>query len=209
MASRRLRREGKIPAVVYGRGAEPLPLTVDEATFVGLLPETAWYSTLITLRIAGETGRAAHPTVMIKEVQRHLAPRQLLSIDFRRTSMQERVQTTVPVIHTGESPGLKLGGILEHLVHEMPVECLPADIPEHFEADISQLEIGQSFRVRDLAVPDGVAVLAPEDDVIVLVAPPVTVEEVAPEIPAEEGAILQEVEEPERIGEREPETERS
>jgi large subunit ribosomal protein L25 len=201
-ASRRLRSQGKIPAVVYGRGAEPLPLTVDEMTFSGLLPGSAWYSTLITLRIEGATGTEAHPTVMIKEVQQRLVPRQLISIDFRRTSLQERVHAAVPVIHVGDSPGVKLGGILEHIMHEVAVECLPADIPDHFEADISQLDIGDNFRVRDLSAPEGVSIRASEDDVIVLVAPPVAVEELVAEEQEEEGAVVEGVEEPEVIGER-------
>jgi large subunit ribosomal protein L25 len=159
----------------------------------------------MTLLIEGAEEGVSPPTVMIKEVQRNLAPRELISIDFRRTSMEERVHATVPVIHIGESPGVKHGGILEHIVREIPVECLPADIPDHLEADVAQLEIGESFRVRELAAPEGVTILAPEDEVVVLVAPPVTVEEVAPEAPPEEGAVVPEVEQPEVIGEGEPE----
>jgi large subunit ribosomal protein L25 len=204
-ASRRLRQQGMIPAVLYGRGAEAVPLTVDEATFSSLLSESAWYSTLIELQIEGMSGAEARPTVMIKEVQRELVPRRLISIDFRHTSLQERIQTTVPVIHVGESPGVKVGGVLEHILHEVTVECLPADIPDRFEADISQLEIGDSFRVRHLSTPEGVTLRAAEDDVVVLVAPPVAAEELAAEVPTEEGAVVEDVEEPELIGERESE----
>jgi large subunit ribosomal protein L25 len=202
-AARRLRAAGKIPAVVYGRGAESLPVEVDEAAFLRAVPQTAWYSTVIQLNIEGAPRSESKRTVMITEVQQDLVKRRILSVDFHRISLRERVQAHVPVVAVGQSPGIKQGGILEHLVHEIAVECLPTDIPEHFEADISALEIGHSLRVRDLEAPEGVRIAAPEDEVVMLVAPPVRVEEVAPAPLGEEGAVVAEIPEPEVIGEQE------
>jgi len=206
-ASRRLRKEGKIPAVIYGRDAEPLPLAVDEATFRGAIPATALYSSLIRLQIKGEgKRRRTEATVMIKEVQRDLVERRFLSIDFRRTSLTESIQTPIPVVHVGESPGVKIGGILEHLTHEVVVECLPSDVPDHLETDVSELEIGDSLRVKDLVPPPGVSIVTPEDDVVIVVSPPAVIEEEAP-AEEEEGAVVEEAAEPEVLTERQREPE--
>ncbi len=211
-ASRRLRRQGMVPAVVYGRGREPVAVAVEEAALRRALPEPSWHSTVIRLRIAGLPDRTgaeedSEPTVMIKEVQRDLVRRCLLSMDFHRISLRESIHTQVPVVAVGQSPGVKVGGILEHLAHEVVVECLPTDIPDHLEADISQLEIGHSLRVRDLPAPPGVKIVASPDDVVLVVAPPARVEEVAPVVAPEEAAVVEERAEPEVIGEGEEESE--
>ena len=203
IASRHLRAGGQIPAIVYGRGADPVPVAVDEAAFAHALPPSAWYHTLIDLKIEGAgSGSKARPTVMIAEVQRDLVRRRVVSIDFRRVSLREKVHTHVPVRHIGESPGVKVGGIIDQVMHHVMVECLPTEMPDHLEVDISGLEIGDSVRVRDVVAPSGVRLLAPEDEVVIVVAPPVRVEEAAP-APVEEGALVEEVEEPEVVGESE------
>jgi large subunit ribosomal protein L25 len=205
-ASRRLRAQGLIPAVVYGQGREPVVIAVNAATFAKAVPATGWYSTLISLEIEGEGGGES-PTVMVKEVQRDLVRRQIISIDFRRVSLREAVETQVPIRHRGESPGVKLGGILDQVTHEVMVQCLPTDMPDHLEVDISGLEIADSVRVRDLTVPAGVKVLAAEDDVVIVIAPPLREEEITPAVEEEEGALVEEVAEPEVVGETEPEAE--
>lgn len=208
-AARRLRSSGQIPAVMYGRGADTVPLALDAAAFLQAMPEAQWYSTVITLRVEGAEQDDSEATVMIKEVQQDLVRRRLLSIDFQRISLQEKVHAQVPVVAVGQSPGIKQGGILEHIVHEVSLESLPSDIPDHLEADVSNLVIGDTLRVSDLAVPSGVTVLAPEDDVILVIAPPLREEEVAPAPAEEEGAVVEEVEEPEVITEREAPEEES
>lgn len=202
-ASRRLRAQGHIPAVVYGGGQEPVVVSVDEATFAKAIPASGWYSTLIDLKIEGADGGDERPTVMIKEVQHDLVHRQVVSIDFRRISLEETIQTHVPIRHVGESPGVKLGGILDQVTHEVMVECLPTDMPDHLEVDVSGLEIGDSVRVKDLMVPPGVEVAAAEEDVVIVIAPPLREEEVAP-VTEEEGALVEEVAEPEVISELQP-----
>ncbi|HUU55543.1 MAG TPA: 50S ribosomal protein L25 [Armatimonadota bacterium] len=201
-ASRRLRARGQIPAVVYGRGVDPVAVSVDEGTFARSVPPAGWYSTLISLKIEGGDGEADGPTVMIKEVQNDLAMQQVLSIDFQRISLLEMIQTRVPIRHVGQSPGVKQGGIVDQVTHEVVVECLPTAMPDHLEADISGLEIGDSVRVRDLIVPPEVKVMAPEDEAVIVIAAPVREEEVAPTVP-EEGILVEEAAEPEVIGETE------
>jgi large subunit ribosomal protein L25 len=200
-AARRLRRQGRIPAVVYGKGTESLPVSVDATEFVRALPETGWYSTLLHLKVENG-GVTANPAVMIAEVQRDPVRNRLLSVDFHSVSMLEKLHTQVPVIHVRQSPGVKQGGILEHIMHEVMVECLPTDIPERFEADISGLNIGDALRVRDLVAPEGVRILSPEDEAVIMVIPPVRIEEVAPSALVE-GAVVAERQEPELVGEGE------
>lgn len=201
-AARRLRAAGQIPAVVYGRGMESLPVTVDAALFARSVRETAWFSTLLKLRVEGAGVEDPDPSVMIVAVQREPVWQRPLSIDFHRISLQEKLHTHLPVIHINQSPGVRVGGILEQLAHEVLIECLPSDLPDHLEVDISGLEIGDSLRAKDLTPPPGVAILTPADEVIIVVAPPVRLEEVAP-TPVEEGAVVAEVAEPELVRERE------
>ncbi len=202
-ASRHLRIKGQIPAVVYGRGVEPMALAVDKAAFARAIRPSAWYHTLINLNIEGaKKAKDTRFTVMIAEVQRELVTRKMISLDFKRVSLSEKIHTQVGVRHIGDSPGVKMGGIIDQVMHEVIVECLPTEMPDHLQADISSLEIGDSIRVRDLAVPAGVKVLAPEDEVLIVIAPPVRVEEVAPTAVAE-GALVEEIEQPVVVGESE------
>jgi len=203
-AAKRLRAIGQIPAVVYGRDMQSLPVSVDAVTFSRVVRETAWFSTLLRLRIEGAELDDPTPSVMIAEVQRDPVRQRLLSVDFHRVSLQEKVHAVVPVVHIKQSPGVKRGGILEHITHEVMVECLPTDIPDHLEADISSLEIGDVLRVSNLTAPAGVRILSPADEIVIVVAPPVKLAEAAPAV-AVEGAVVAEREEPELIREREAE----
>ena len=205
-AAKRLRAAGRIPAVIYGRGVDNLLVSVEAATFARALPETGWYSTLIQLEVEGAPRGAKEHPAMIVEVQRDPVWQRLLSIDFHRISLREKLHAQVPVIHVGQSPGVRVGGILQHITHEVTVECLPTDLPDHLEVDISGMEIGDVLRVSDLAAPEGATILSPRDEVVISLAPPVRLEEVAA-APAEVGAVVEEREEPEVIGEREQEEE--
>ena len=202
IASRHLRLSGQIPAVLYGRGAEPIPLAVDRVVFAKALSPSAWYHTLVSLKVEGSEGGEDRPTVMIAEVQRDLIERRVISVDFRRISLSEKIHTHVPVRHVGESPGMKKGGILDQVTHELMVECLPTEMPDHLEVDITGLEIGGSVRVRDIVAVPGVRILAAEDDAVIVIAAPVRAEEVAP-APAGEGALVEDVPLPEVVGESE------
>lgn len=208
IANRRLRAAGKIPGVVYGRDEDPVAVAVDAQVFSKTVPEANWFSAVINLHIEGGQAGDQESSVMIREIQRDLVGRRLLSIDFLRISLQEAVRAHIPLVTTGESPGIKQGGILEHISHEVMVECLPTEMPDHLEIDISEMAIGDSLRLKDLVAPAGVTVIGQPDDVLVVLAPPVRIEEVAAEGELAEGALVEETAEPEVIGERKSEEER-
>jgi len=205
-AARRLRVQSKIPAVVYGRDMKAIPIAVDKAVFSHAVPEAAWFSSLFQLRIEGLEEGDDSPSCMIKEVQQDLVRRQLLSIDFHHISLQEAVNAQVPVVPVGESPGVKQGGILEQLLHEVTVECLPTAMPGRLEMDISSLEMSDSARVGEIELPDGVKLVTPAEEMVLLVAPPQAVEE-EPAAAEEMAEVVEEQPEPEVIGEKASEAE--
>jgi large subunit ribosomal protein L25 len=187
-AAKRLKEKGLIPAVLYGKGEPTVLLAVEEKAFLHAFREASYYSTLLKLTLEDGPSEGEGPSVMIKEVQHHPVSDRLLNIDFCRISLTERISTTVPLICRGEPRGLRQGGILEQVVHDLPVLCLPTDLPDHIEVDISQLEIGDALHIRDLAPPSGVSITAPEDEAVIILAPPVKVEEAVPAPAAEEEA---------------------
>ncbi len=150
---RRLRAAGRVPAVLYGGapGAsgrpEATPIAVDPKALMKILHSDSGANTLITLSVDG--GGAAK--VMLREYQLDPVTHNLLHVDFYRVAMDKLVRVTIPVVIKGEAPGVnQQGGILDFVHREIEVECLPADIPEHVEIDVSELMLGQSIRLRDL-----------------------------------------------------------
>jgi len=205
-AARRLRTQGRAPAVIYGKEFETLPVAVDLSELEPIFAEGQQSTALLRLHIDGKASRSS-PLVMIKEVQRDPLSGQVLNVDFHKISLKEKVTAQVPVVLTGESPAVRHGGILEHVLREIEVECLPTDIPDRFDVDISHLEIGHSIHLNELQAPDRVTVLTGADEVIAVMAAPKAVEEPAPaEAEAVEGE--EEPQEPEVLaqkGEREEE----
>ncbi len=144
----RMRREGRLPGVLYGGTAqrEALPIAVDPKALWRILHSETGANTLITLRLEGES-----PRVMVKEYQLDPVSRRLLHADFYRVAMDKAITVTVPVTLKGEAPGVKQqGGLLDFVHREVEVECLPGDIPEAIEVDISGLMLNQSLRLRDV-----------------------------------------------------------
>jgi large subunit ribosomal protein L25 len=148
----RLRREGRVPSVLYGgatgegRKPEALPITVDPKALLRILHSQSGANTIITLALGSES-----PKVMLKEYQLDPVSRHLLHADFYRVAMDKPITVTVPVVLRGEAPGVKQqGGMLDFVHREIEIECLPADIPEHIEVDVSELMLNQSIRLRDI-----------------------------------------------------------
>jgi large subunit ribosomal protein L25 len=169
-----MRLKGRIPGVAYGDDGAPLPLSLDEKSMQAILHSKGGRNALITLKIGG----AAHP-VLIKEIQRHPITRALWHVDFHRISLKKKIEARVPVHVTGEAPGVKVGGgVLEHLVREIRVRCLPTEIPAFVEVDISNLQLNQGLRAKELALPKGVEILMDAESVIVHVLTVHVVEEV-------------------------------
>ena len=192
-AVRHLRTQGLIPAVLYGRGKETLVLSVEKSAIIPHLAKGAYHTHLFDLKVAGKAKSAAPITVMIKEIQRNPITGKLLNIDFHAISLTDKVQAHVPVTFIGEPPGVKQGGILEKLHAEILVSCLPTQIPDHLEVNVSEMIIGDSVHARDLALPEGVELLTPADEVIVVLAHQARAEEVAPPVAVEEEAAEPEV----------------
>jgi large subunit ribosomal protein L25 len=147
--ARRTRRDNKVPAVLYGGGgAEATPISVEPRALLKILHSDAGANTLISLKLAG----GGDARVLMKDYQLDPVTHQVLHADFYRVAMDKMLRVTVPVVGRGEAPGVKQqGGIVEFVHREIEIECLPADIPEHIEVDISTLMLHQGLRVRDVA----------------------------------------------------------
>jgi large subunit ribosomal protein L25 len=181
-AARKLRAAGRVPAVLYGHGVGPMAVSVDARDLFHVLHGSAGTNVLVDLQVDG-----AQHLSLPRVIQRDHVRGRYLHVDFLAVRRDETVTVSVPVRVVGESPGVKAGGVIEHHLWELQVECLPGDVPDGIEADVSKLQVGDSLRVADLLPPQGVSVLTPlEDSVIAVVIPQVrVVEEV--EAAAEEG----------------------
>ncbi len=150
--ARRTRRAGKVPAVVYGAAAEgasrdAVSIAVEPKALLKILHSEAGANTLISLRLDG-----VETQVLVKDFQLEPVTHQVLHADFYRVAMDRMIEVTIPVLIKGEPRGVKLqGGLLEFVRREIQIECLPADIPEHVDVDVSELMVGQGVRVRDVA----------------------------------------------------------
>ncbi len=179
--SRRLRAAGRIPAVVYGKGAESKAISIDPSALQRLLQGSgAGMNTLIELSVDGTTR-----TVLVKELQRDPVRGRPLHTDFYLVDLDQTVEVSVPVRLVGRAPGVELGGILDHPLREIELECLPRAIPESVDVDVSALQVGDSIHVRDLELPEGASVRTDGDLAVASVVAPVVVEEPVAEEPGE------------------------
>jgi large subunit ribosomal protein L25 len=173
--ARRLRAAGQIPAVVYGVKEGGRAIAVDPKTLAKILRTELGANTLISLKLAG----ASDTRVLVKEYQIDPVTHQLLHADFYRVAMDKVIRVTVTVVPRGEPKGVKQqGGVLDIVHRQLELECLPADIPEHIEVDVSEMMVGQSVRVRDLATSDKWKAVSDPDMMLLHVIIP-KVEEVA------------------------------
>src|SRR5213595_1502829 len=144
--ARRVRREGKIPAVVYGAGKQAMPVSVDPRQVSRILHSETGHNTVFDLALDGERTKA-----MIVDWQYEPIKGSLLHIDLKRIAMDQKLKVNVPIELKGEPAGVKQqGGILEQILREVEIECLPTDIPSHIEADVTELVFGKVLRVADL-----------------------------------------------------------
>lgn len=177
-ASRRMRREGVVPGVVYSGGSEAQPFQVSERDIRNILSEGA---ALFDLKVEGDK---AVP-VVIKEAQHHPVRGSFQHLDLMQVNLDEEIQAEVAIELEGidDAPGVKGGGVLEHVTREVTVEALPTDIPDSITLDVSAMEVNDTLSLSAVTVPDGVKFVADEPDevTIVTVSPP-RVEEAAPEV---------------------------
>ncbi|HVO37610.1 MAG TPA: 50S ribosomal protein L25 [Spirochaetia bacterium] len=182
-AAGRLRREGKIPAVIYGH-TSPTAITVDAREFRNAFKRIT-ENTIVELHMPG----GVHE-VLVKDYQKDNLTGRVLHVDFYEFEKGKALRTRVPVRLTGNPIGVKEGGILETQLRELDVECLPKDLPEEIILDISELALDRALHIKDLTLPPGIRVLQAVDQVVCLVAHRKAEEEVAPaavegEVPAE------------------------
>jgi large subunit ribosomal protein L25 len=179
--ARTLRRDGKVPAIIYGHHREPQSLAVDAIDLQRLLDRVT-ASTVINLTISGDARRT-----LIREIQRHPFKRHVLHVDFQELVAGEKVTVDVPLIYHGTPEGVRSGGMLDQVMHELTLRADPSNIPDHIDVDVSGLVIGKPLHVSDLTLPAGVEVLAEDTATVAVVSAPRTAtEEVAtPEAIAE------------------------
>jgi large subunit ribosomal protein L25 len=182
--ARKLRAAGRIPGVCYGQSPAQ-PITLDPRALDRLIERSATgVNTLIDLKVAGG-GNFDGKTVLLKEMQRDPVTSAPLHADFITVDLTHTLDVAVPIRVSGVAPGVTMGGIIDQVLREVHLECLPDAIPEEVIADVSELEIGMSIHIRDLPLPEGVKLLSDGDLSVVSVATPKAVEE---EVPVEEEA---------------------
>jgi large subunit ribosomal protein L25 len=178
-AARKIRAGGKVPAVIYGHGVDPLHVSIDGKELFHLLHTDAGMNVMVDMRVDSD-----HFLAMPREVQRDHIRGQFIHVDFLRIKRDEKIGVEVPVHLVGESHGVKEGGVIEHHLWNLHLECFPQDVPTSIDADISGLGINESLKVTDLDIPDRVTLLTSPDEVIVSVVPP-QILRVEEEVPTE------------------------
>jgi large subunit ribosomal protein L25 len=171
-ASRRLRHEGKVPAILYGGHSEARMLTLSHQKLQIMLDNERFFSTILNLKVGDQTQAA-----ILKDVQRHPYKNAIVHIDFQRVEDNQKIRMSIPLHFVGAavSPGIKSqGGIVAHMRNEVEVSCLPKDLPEFIEVDLSGLSLNESIHLSQLKIPDGVELLAlsKEDAAVVAIHSP-------------------------------------
>jgi large subunit ribosomal protein L25 len=198
---RRLRKQGLVPGVIYGGGKDPAAFSVPERTLRRVLTGRGGLHAILDVVVEGD-GRADPRPAILKDYQQDVITGRVSHIDLHQVRLDRPIQASVVVQLLGESAGVKEGGVLSQVSREINIEALPMEIPEHIDADVSAMEIGDTLRLGDIPTIDGVTFLDdPEETVLATVTAPTVFEEPEPEEP-EEGEELPEGEEaPEVEGE--------
>jgi large subunit ribosomal protein L25 len=155
-ASRRLRRAGKVPAILYGGKGEPKNLTLDQRNLLTMVDNERFYSSVITLQLDGQDQQA-----IIKDIQMHPAKNQVVHVDLQRVLADQAIRIHIPIhfLNAATSPGVKLqGGLVSHLKTDLEISCLPKDLPEAIEVDMGAMNLNETIFVKDLKLPEGVTV---------------------------------------------------
>ena len=171
-ASRRLRHDGKVPAILYGGHLDARALTLSHQKLSLMLENERFYSTILNLKVGNDSQAA-----ILKDVQRHPYKNAIVHVDFQRVEENEKIRIKIPLHFKGESvsPGVKTqGGIVSHMRNDVEVSCLPKDLPEFIEVDLSGLSLNESIHLSQLKIPDGVHLvdLAKEDAAVVAIHSP-------------------------------------
>ncbi len=156
-ASRRLRREGLVPGIIYGGKSEPKMVSLKHNELEQHLEHEAFYSHVLKLKVDGKAEQ-----VILKDLQRHPAKPMVMHVDFQRVSADTKLRTSVPLHFVGEdvAPGIKMGGAASHYMTSVEVLCLPKDLPEYINVDITEMQIGDNVHLSELKLPKGVEITA-------------------------------------------------
>lgn len=156
-ASRRLRREGRVPAILYGGSSKAQALTLDHNELIHNLHIEAFHSHVLTVKVGKNSEQA-----ILKDVQHHPFKNEVVHVDLLRVKAGQKLQVTIPLHFIGadKAPGVKEGGVFSRSVVEVEVQCMPKDIPEYLEVDVSELEVGDAKHLSDIVLPPGVEILA-------------------------------------------------
>jgi large subunit ribosomal protein L25 len=191
-ASKKLRQKGLIPAICYGPKTEPVPLSLDTKE---LMKTVGMGENVLIDLIIGDGKKAAQKVVVVRDLQIDPIKDQYIHADLFEVVMDEEISVEIPVVLVGKPEGVKMGGVLEQITREVTVECLPADIPQNIEVDVSHLEIGDTIHIGDIKL-DKMNVMVDSTTTIATLVPP-TVEKVVVEEEVEEE--VPEVEEGEEV----------
>ena len=176
-AVKKIKAQGLVPAVIYARGEEPLPLQVELRAMENLLSHAVGEQLLVELAIEGAKGSRL---ALIQEIQHHPVSQAILHVDFQGVRADEEIEANIPVEATGEAAGVKTGGgLLEQLARTIAIRCLPKDLPGVITVDIAALQIGDTLKVKAIALPAGVKAVDPEATIFLVAEPTVIAEEPA------------------------------
>jgi large subunit ribosomal protein L25 len=167
--AKKLRRQGLVPAIIYGHHFDPLPIAVKFSELESILHKYKGETLLFNLEI--NNGQTSKVQAILKEYQIHPVTDKIIHLDFLAIKEGETITLDIPLEFVGRPVGLTRGGVLEILMHELTIECLPANIPDKIQVDISNLDVGDVLHVKDIQVPEGVKVVDdPEETVVTIVA---------------------------------------
>jgi len=181
--SKQVRKEGKIPAIIYGKGMESIPLIIDPVELKGSLDTDTGKNTLLDLEIETE-GEKINKLGLLKDIQLDYITQKPIHLDFQVIDAEDKVTVNVPLNLTGRAQGIKEGGILEQSIREITVECLPEDIPPVIEFDVSNLQLGDALHISDINFPEGIETLINTDSLVASIQTPRGM--VTEEIPSED-----------------------
>jgi large subunit ribosomal protein L25 len=184
---KKLRNNGRIPAVIYGRQQEPQNLEIDAKDMENLVHHSVSENVLVDLAVQDD--KRPKRLALVQQVQHHALSGEMLHVDFHEVAENEKVKIMVPVETTGEATGVKNGGgVLEHVLFKVQVRALPKDLPEVLTLDVTHLEIGQAIHIGDIKPPAGVEILGDKHISVIAVAAPISEAQEAAEAAAAEGA---------------------
>jgi large subunit ribosomal protein L25 len=186
-SARRLRRDGKIPAILYGPKTQAVSLQVDKKDFS---TRVAMLEGSHLVRLKSSDPSLTEKVALVKDMQFHPISGDLIHTDLYEVDLAARITVSVPLRFVGKAAGVVRGGILQPIIREVEVECLPLDIPNSFNVDVSALDIGDSIHVEDIAMPEGVTAMSESNFAVVTVVTP-TVEEAPAAAPAEGEAVVE------------------